>query len=89
MLDNIIDNKISNVLEKSDKNLTTLELRCRFCEKRHNFEEERKLRLSPKEKINEIERLKEEVKNKENELLNDVGETKISKLLTDLEYEKT
>ena len=89
MLDNILDDKISNILEKSDKNLTTSEIRCRFCEKPHNFEEERKLRLSPKEKINEIERLKEQVKNKENELLNDVGETKISKLLTDLKYKKT
>ena len=36
----------------------------------------------------EIERSKEEVKNREDELLNDDGESKISKLLTDLEYEK-
>ena len=83
----MLDDELSNVLEKLDKYLTTLELRCRFCEKPHNFEEERKLRLSAKEKKNEIKRLKE-VKNKEDELLNDDGETKISKLLTDLEYEK-
>ena len=48
----------------------------------HDCEKARKLRLSEKEKINEIERLKE-IKNKEND-----GETKISKLLTDLEYKK-
>ena len=43
-----------------------------------------------KKKINEIKRLKEEVKNKADELLDHLldGETKVSKLLTDLEYEK-
>ena len=42
------------------------------------------------EKINEIKRWQEEVGNTENELLDHVldGETKVSKLLTDLEYEK-
>ena len=35
---------------------------------------------------NEIKRLKEEVENNEDKLLD--GETKISKLLTDLEYKK-
>ena len=39
-----------------------------------------------KERINEIKRSKEEVKNNEDKLLD--GETKIFKLLTDLEYEK-
>ena len=68
----------------------TLGLRCRFCEKRYDFEKERKLRLSAKEKINEIKKLKEEVENNKDELLDRLldGETKISKLLTDLEYEK-
>ena len=48
---------------------------------------ERKLRmLAKKKRINEIERLKEEVKNNEDKLLD--GETKIFKLLTDLENEK-
>ena len=42
--------------------------------------------LSAKGKINKIERLKEEVRNNEDEVLD--GETKISKLITDLEYEK-
>ena len=46
----MLDDKISNILEKLDVNLTTLELRCRSCEKAHNFEEERKLRMSAKEK---------------------------------------
>ena len=39
-----------------------------------------------KKRINEIKRLKEEVKNNEDKLLD--SETKISKLLTDLEYAK-
>ena len=39
-----------------------------------------------KKRINEIKRLKEEVKNNEDKLLD--SETKISKLLTNLEYEK-
>ena len=42
--------------------------------------------ISKKKRINEIKRLKEEVKNNENKLLG--GETKISKLLIALEYEK-
>ena len=36
----------------------TLGLRCRFCEKRYDFEKERKLRLSAKEKINETKKIK-------------------------------
>ena len=54
----MLDNKISDILETLGANLTTLELRCRFCEKPHNFEEERKLILSANEKINETETLK-------------------------------
>ena len=42
--------------------------------------------LSAKGKINKIERLKEEVRNNEDKVLD--GETKISKLITDLKYEK-
>ena len=41
----------------------TLEIRCIFCEKPHEFEKERELRLSVEEKMNEIKRLKEEVRN--------------------------
>ena len=50
-----------------------------------HWKRQRKLRILTKKK-NEIKRLKEEVKNSENKLLD--SETKISKLLTDLEYEK-
>ena len=49
----------------------------------------KELRLLAKERINEIETLKEEAKSKD-KLLNHLldGENKFSKLLTDLEYEK-
>ena len=30
----MLNHEMSNILEKVDVNLTTLELRCRFCEKR-------------------------------------------------------
>ena len=87
---NMLDDEINNILAKLDVNLTTLEVRCIFCEKQFSFRKERELRLSPKENINKIERLKEEVENKEDELLYYLldGETNVSKLLTDLEYEK-
>ena len=87
---NMLDDEINDILEKLDVNLTTLELRCIFCEKPHDFEKERELRLSVEEKINKIDGLIEEVENKEDELLDHFldGETKVSKLLTDLEYEK-
>ena len=55
-----------------------------------NFKKERELRLSAKEKINKIEGLKKEVENNEDELLDYLldSESKVSKLLTDLEYKK-
>ena len=65
----MLDDEISNILEKLDVHLKTLELRCKFCEKPHDFVKERKLRLSAKEKINEIEWLKKEVENNKDELL--------------------
>ena len=37
----MLDDRISNILEKLGVNLTTLELRCVFCERLHNFQEER------------------------------------------------
>ena len=52
------------------------------------WKKKRELRLSAKEKINEIKRLKEEVKIKEDKLLNNDSEYKNFKLLTDLEYKK-
>ena len=60
---NILDDEINDILERLDVNLTTLELTCIFCEKPHDFEKERKLRLSVKQKINEIKRLKAEAEN--------------------------
>ena len=83
---NILDDEINNILEKLDVNLKTLKLRCIFLGKPYNFEKERELRLSAKEKINKVEGLKEKVELWDHLL---EGETKVSKLLTDLEYEKT
>ena len=82
---NMLDDETNDILEKLDVNLTTLKLRCIFCGKPYDFKKERELRLSAKEKINKIEGLKEKV-----ELLDHLldGETKVSKLLNDLEYEK-
>ena len=66
---NILDDEVSNILEKLDLNLMSLKLRCKFCEKPYDFKKERQLRLSAKDKINKIERLKEKVENNEDELL--------------------
>ena len=57
---NMLDDEIKRILEKLD---VDLELGCKFCEKPHDFEEERELRLSAKERINEIKSLKEEAEN--------------------------
>ena len=38
---NMLDDEINNILAKLDENLTTLELRCIFCEKQFNFKKER------------------------------------------------
>ena len=86
----MLDGKISNILEKLDVHLTTLELRCKFCERPHNFEQKIELRSSGKEKINEIKTLKEKAENNKDNLLLHLLESgdKFSKLLTDLEYEK-
>ena len=87
---NMLDDEINDILEKLDVNLTTLKLRCIFCEKPYEFKKERELRLSAKEKIIEIKRLKEEVENNEDELSDYSldNETEVSKLLTDLVYAK-
>ena len=87
---NVLDDEISNILEKLNEDLTTLELRCRFCEKSYDFEKERELRLSTKERINDIKRRKGKTENNKDKLLNHLldGETKIFELLTDLEYER-
>ena len=70
---NMVDDEISDILKKLDVNVTTLKLRCKFCEKLYY---QQKVKI--KEKINEIERLKGEVKNNKDELLDRLlgGETK-------------
>ena len=81
----MLDDEIKDILEKLDANLAIIKLSQISCGKSSNFKKERELRLSAKEKMNKIEGLKQEV-----ELLDYLldGETKVSKLLTDLEYEK-
>ena len=78
---NMLDYEISDILEKLDVNLMTSELRCRFCKNPYDLEEEGELRLSTKEKMNEKEKLKEEVEKNNDELLDHLldGETKILK----------
>ena len=49
---NMLNNEISNNLEKLGADLTTSRLKCKFFEKPHSFEKERELRLSAKEKTN-------------------------------------
>ena len=86
---NMLDDEINHILEKLDVDLTTLILTSNFFEKLYEYDsikKERKLRILAKEKVNKAERLKEEVKNDEDELLD--GETKILKLLTDSKFEK-
>ena len=85
----MLDDEINHILEKLDVDLTTLILTSNFFKKLYEYDsikKERKLRILAKEKVNKVERLKEEVKNDEDELLD--GETKILKLLTDSKFEK-
>ena len=49
----MLDDEISNILEKLDLDLTNLEPRCKFLEKPHDFEEEIELRISKKKKKKE------------------------------------
>ena len=67
----MLHDEINDILEKLDVDLMTLELRCKFLEKPHDFEEQIELTLSAKKKkiINKIKRLKEEAKNNKDELL--------------------
>ena len=58
--------EMSNISENLDVDLTTLILRFEIFK---NFEREREVGLSAKEKMNKIERLKEEVQNNEDKLL--------------------
>ena len=65
----MLNDEISDILKKLDVDLTTLEVRCIFCKKPRDFKKERESKLSTNEKINEIEKLKEEVENNTDELL--------------------
>ena len=85
---NMLDDEINNILGKLYVDLAILRLKCEFFEKPYEYnsiKKERKLRILAKKKKWK-ERLKEEVKNNEHQSLD--GQTKIFKLLTDLEYEK-
>ena len=86
----MLDDEINDILEKLDVGLTTLELRYRFCKKWYGFEKEREIRLSAKDRINEVKRLKGETENNKDKLLNHLleSETKIFKLLTDKKKKK-
>ena len=70
---NMVDDEISDILKKLDVNVTALKLRCKFCKKLDYWQ-----KIKIKEKINEIERLKGEVTNNKDELLDRLlgGETK-------------
>ena len=86
---NMLDDEINDMLEKLDVDLTPLRLKLEFFKKTYEgdfIKKERELRILVKERINEIKKSKEEVKSNEDKLLD--RETKIFKLLTDLEYEK-
>ena len=86
---NMLDDEINNILGKFNVDLAILRLKCELFEKPceyNSIKKERKLRILAKERINEMKRLKEEVKNNEDKLLDD--ETKIIKLSTDLRYKK-
>ena len=85
----MLDDKINDILEKLDVDLTALIKKCNFFEKPCEYDsikKEREFRILATEIINEIKRLKEEVIGNEDKLLD--GETKIFKLLTYLTYEK-
>ena len=85
---NMLDDEINNILGKLYVDLAILRLKWEFFEKPYEYnsiKKERKLRILAKKKKWK-ERLKEEVKNNEHQSLD--GQTKIFKLLTDLEYEK-
>ena len=49
----MLHDEINDILEKLDVDLVTLELRCKFLEKPHDFEEQIELTLSAKKKKKE------------------------------------
>ena len=82
----MLNEEINDISKNLQFELEHGTLKNRYFKKLNRREGRIKLRLSEKEEINEIEKLKEEVKNNEDELLN--AEIKISKSLTDLKFEK-
>ena len=83
---NTLNEEINDISKNLQFELEHGTLKNRYFKKLNRREGRIKLRLSEKEEINEIEKLKEEVKNNVDELLN--AETEISKSLTDLKFEK-
>ena len=75
---NMLDDEINNRLGKFYVDLATLRIKCEFFQKPYE--------AVPWKRTSKTERLKEEVKNNEDKLLD--REIKIFRLLTDLEYEK-
>ena len=83
---NLLNYDINDTLKDLEFDLKYGSLKNRFFKSQSVYENETKLRVKVKEKINEIERLKGEVMNNEDRLV--TMETKIFKSLTDSKHEK-
>ena len=81
---NAVNDEINNISENLKFQLKHGTLKNRFFKRVNTYEDE-KVKIISKKEINEIKKLKEEVENNENKLLN--AKTKIFKL-TDLEYDE-
>ena len=81
---NALNDEIDNISENLKFQLKHGTLKSRFFKRVNTYEDE-KVKIISKKEINEIKKLKEEVENNENKLLN--AKTKIFKL-TDLEYDE-
>ena len=42
---NMLDDEVSNILEKLDLNLINLKLQCKFCEKPYDFKERKRIKI--------------------------------------------
>ena len=82
----LLNYEINDILKGLKLELKHEALKNRYYKILDSYEDEINLRLEAKEKINEIERLKKELRDKEDILL--TIKTRFSKILTDLEYEK-
>ena len=83
---NLLNYDINDTLKDLEFDLKYGLLKNRFFKSQSVYENETKLRVKVKEKINEIERLKGEVMNNEDRLV--TMETKIFKSLTDSKHEE-